>query len=80
MPDIDRTDSQDDNCILFYILGEPSPLPWTVDELGREMGDPIAAHDAVGRLVGAGLLHRLGEFVFPTRVARRAYELQIGTA
>lgn len=79
MPDIDRSDRQDDSCILFYILSETEPFPWTVDELGREMDDPIAAHDAVGRLVSAGLLHRVGEFVFPTRVARRAYELQIGT-
>lgn len=59
---------------------ETESFPWTVDELGREMNDPITAHDAVGRLVSAGLPPRVGEFVFPKRAGRRAHELQIGTA
>jgi hypothetical protein len=47
--------------------------PWTVEEIVREVsGTRLDAIDAVGRLVGSGLLHRHGDFVFPTRAARRA--------
>jgi hypothetical protein len=66
-----------DNLILTFMLDEP--YPWTVDEIGREFRDPGYASDAVSRLASAGLVHRLGEFVFPTRTARRAAELQVGT-
>ncbi len=37
------------------------------------------AVDAVSRLQRTGLVHRSGEFVFPTRDARRANEMQIGS-
>jgi hypothetical protein len=67
-----------DNVVLDFMLGDDS-WPWSVDEIVREFGDRIDALDAVGRLQRTGLLHRSGEFVFPTRSARRAAELQIGT-
>lgn len=52
--------------------------PWTVEEIVHEVsGTRLDAIDAVGRLVGSGLLHRHGEFVFPTRAARRADEIGI---
>jgi predicted transcriptional regulator len=52
--------------------------PWTVEEIVREVSSTrLDAIDAVGRLVGSGLLHRQGEFVFPTRAARRADEIGI---
>jgi hypothetical protein len=66
-----------DNLILTFMLDEP--YPWTIEEVGREFRDPGYASDAIGRLASAGLVHRLGEFVFPTRTARRAAELQVGT-
>lgn len=53
--------------------------PWTVDEIGRELDDPGLAEDGVKRLIGAGLLHRHGAFVWPTRAARCAVELRAGT-
>jgi hypothetical protein len=50
--------------------------PWTIEEIVREVcSTRLDAIDAVGRLVGSGLLHRHGEFVFPTRAARRADEI-----
>jgi hypothetical protein len=53
-------------------------LPWTVDEIVREIsGEDLEGIDAVNRLVAAGLLHRHSEFVFPTRTARRADEIGI---
>lgn len=60
---------------------DDSPWPWSLDEIARELRNPIEAHDAVTRLADAGLLHRLeGGFVFPTRAARRADELSVGDA
>ncbi|HEY4812683.1 MAG TPA: hypothetical protein VIH71_16675 [Solirubrobacteraceae bacterium] len=59
------------------LLGEV--WPWSVDEIARELGDATSAEDAVRRLVQTGLAHRLGEFVFPTRTARRASQLEVGT-
>ncbi|MHB1865457.1 MAG: hypothetical protein ACYCPS_04860 [Candidatus Saccharimonadales bacterium] len=53
--------------------------PWTVDEIGRELDAPGLAEDGVKRLVGAGLLHQHGAFVWPTRAARLAVELHAGT-
>jgi predicted transcriptional regulator len=59
------------------LLGEA--WPWSVDEIALELGDTTSAEDAVRRLVQTGLAHRLGEFVFPTRTARRASQLEVGT-
>lgn len=70
------SEDQRDNTIMNIMLCGPS-YPWTVDELVREVQDKDAA-DAVGRLTEAGLVHRFGEFVFPTRTVRRADELQLG--
>jgi hypothetical protein len=54
------------------------PFPWTVEEIGRELDSQKHAVDSVASLAGAGLVHRLGEFVFPTRAARRSDELHEG--
>lgn len=54
------------------------PFPWTIEELGRELGDRASTSDAVATLAGAGLVHRFGEFVIPTRSARRSDELHEG--
>jgi len=70
------SEDQRDNTILNIMLCGAS-YPWTVDELVREVQDTEAA-DAVARLTEAGLVHRIGEFVFPTRTARRSDELQVG--
>jgi hypothetical protein len=53
-------------------------VPWTLDELGRELKNQLDAADAVSALAGAGLVHRLGDFVIPTRAARRSDELYEG--
>lgn len=55
------------------------PWPWTVSEIAREMSSEGGAEDAVNRLATSGLLHRIGEFVFPTRTASRAAEIEVGT-
>jgi len=73
------SEEQRDNGVLTIMLCGRS-WPWSVEELEREIHNRGEAVDAVARLAGAGLVHRLGEFVFPTRAARRADELGIGGA
>jgi hypothetical protein len=58
------------------------PVQLTLEELVRELGDDpdeFAAKDAVGRAVrelgAAGLVHRIGEVVLPSRAALRFDEL-----
>ena len=60
----------------MVLLGDDSP--WTLAELVRELSDDNDTVDAVNSLYGAGLVHRLGDFVLPTRAARRADELYDG--
>jgi hypothetical protein len=72
------SDEQIDREVLELLLD--APWPWSLDELARELGHRDRATEALRRLSGAGLLHVWGEFVFPTRTARRAHELQLGTA
>jgi hypothetical protein len=53
--------------------------PWTVAELEREVGgmhsNPTEVIDAIGKLYACGLVHVQGEFVSPTRAARRIDEI-----
>ncbi|HEY5195075.1 MAG TPA: hypothetical protein VIJ39_14560 [Solirubrobacteraceae bacterium] len=65
-----------DGLLLVLMLSDGSGYPWSVDELVRVIGDRLGVIDAVARLQERGLLHRLGEFVFPTVAARRADELR----
>jgi hypothetical protein len=64
-----------DLAILSMLLANPYCVPWSVDEVAREMGDRIAAVDGLVNLHGAGLIHRCGEFVWATRAARRGEQL-----
>jgi hypothetical protein len=68
----------DGNEKVVLILLLDDRLPWTLDELGRKLKDHADAADAIATLSGDGLVHRLGEFVFPTRAARRSDELYDG--
>ncbi len=64
-----------DRTVLVLLLDRERPWPCSTGELSRELGqDPT---DALARLYGAGLICRLGEFVWPTRAAVRADELQL---
>lgn len=69
---------------VLAILLEAHPGQRSVEEVIREMTDrpdDFAARDAVDNairdLVGAGLLHRHGAFVFATHAAVRFDELHI---
>lgn len=69
---------QHQRTVLMLLFSDP--FPWTVQELGRELGEERLAVDAIGELAGAGLVYRFdGEFVVPTRAARRADVLYEGS-
>lgn len=68
-------DRQTESAVLALLL-EEHPIRLTVDELilmlhgDPDRGDPgDAARRAVRELVGAGLVHREGDFVAPSRAA-----------
>jgi hypothetical protein len=58
-----------ESAILTLLLDPRGPWLWSMQELGRELGDATDAADAVARLHAAGLVHRCHEFVFATRSA-----------
>lgn len=66
-----------DQTVLSLMFDDASSWPWSVEEIGRELASHDAARNAVARLAEHGLVHRIGDFVFPTRTARRAAELEI---
>jgi hypothetical protein len=72
-------EERDDRAVLRLMLCDGSCFPWSVDEIACTIGDPIDVADSLCRLEAAGLVHRLGNFVFPTLAARRADELSGGS-
>lgn len=61
--------------VLALLLESRSAGLWSVAELAREIGSHVLAADAVVSLHAAGLVHRVHEFVFATRIATRFDEL-----
>lgn len=62
--------------LMLLIWNDPAGGEWwTIGELMRRIGDPIAALDAMAALADAGLIHRENDCVFPTRAARHYHHL-----
>jgi hypothetical protein len=68
---------------VLAILLDAHPAQRSIEEIVRELTDgpeELAERDAIGNairdLVGAGLLHRHGPFVFATHAAVRLNELK----
>lgn len=65
-----------DKAVLGELLRDPTP--WSFQELVKEFdGNRLGVEDALNRLAAGGLIHRLGDFVFPTRAARYAAEIEL---
>jgi hypothetical protein len=64
-----------ESAVMLVLLHMGHPWPWSMSEIGRELGNELLAADAVAGLHAAGLVHRTGEFVFPTRTATRSQQL-----
>jgi hypothetical protein len=47
----------------------------TIEGLSRNVGDLIITLDALSALSDAGLIHRQGDYVFPTRAAIHLHDL-----
>jgi hypothetical protein len=61
--------------VLDMLLDPDFPGPWTIQELGRAMGNEVEAADAVMGLDRAGLVHRIDQYVFASWPAARAMKL-----
>jgi hypothetical protein len=68
-----EADDRLDAALLTLLLDEPWPL--SHEELTTALGEGPGVEDALARLEGLGLVHRLEQFVFPTRAARRWRDL-----
>lgn len=64
-----------DNIVLHMMLDDPTPGPWSTEELSKAAGR-IATADALPALHAMGLIHRHGELVWPTRAATRAAQIE----
>jgi hypothetical protein len=58
--------------VLSVLLNSDGGCVWAVEELVRELSTAsVDVLDALSSLQGAGLIHRVDDFVFATRAARR---------
>jgi hypothetical protein len=73
--DVGETDERAEREVLGLLLKSRLPGPWSVWELGLQIGNDAGAVDAVMRLHAAGLVHLCHEFVWPTRTAVRSHQL-----
>ena len=62
-----------DRAILGMLVDRDAQRPWSEDEIEREVGS--GAKDCLNVLYAAGLIHRLGGFVWATRAALVADEI-----
>jgi len=78
--DLDPTVESDriESTILEVLIGSERVGPWSVAELGLEVGGELQAIDALEALHRAGLIHRTSDgFVFATRAAVRGSKLSV---
>jgi hypothetical protein len=63
-------DRQAESAILGLLLNFESGSLWSVEEVVRQLSAPrLDVMDGLASLRGAGLIHRVGDFVFATRAA-----------
>lgn len=64
--------------ILGLLLNFEAGSIWAVDEIVRQLSAPqLDVIDGLGELEAAGLIHRLGDFVFATRAASSFDRLEL---
>jgi predicted transcriptional regulator len=72
IPDPARSERECDSAVLALLLEEEHTI-WSIAEIGQTLGSHVNGVDAVNRLHAAGLVHRLGDYVFATRAAASAW-------
>jgi hypothetical protein len=76
VPDQGAEEARTDWFILDLLLNDEAQRPWAIAEVVREYGHETNAIDALDRLHGAGLVHKISDgFVFASRAAIRYSEL-----
>lgn len=69
----DKSENRDPDgtakAIYCLLIDTGHPWPWSAHEIELEIGNRIEVENSLARLRGLGLVHRLGEFVWPTRTA-----------
>jgi hypothetical protein len=73
--DVEGADDEVEREVLERLLEPEIRGPWSVWELGLEIGNERAAAEAVMRLHAAGLVHLCHEFGWPTRPAAHLHRL-----
>ena len=68
--------SRSEAVVMLMLLHGGHWWPWSMGEVAQELGDQALAVEAVAGLHAAGLVHRFGEFVLPTRPATRMRQLE----
>jgi len=68
-------DEATDWAVLASLLSEEC-VPWSIEEIAREIGDRSTAIESLKRLRRAGLVHRCDKLVFASRPARKFEELR----
>ncbi|HTZ62763.1 MAG TPA: hypothetical protein VMB51_01520 [Solirubrobacteraceae bacterium] len=63
-----------DSAVLGLLVNLDSHRPWSEQEIAGEVGENVT--DSLNRLHGAGLVHRLDEFVWASRGSVVADELR----
>lgn len=64
-----------DEMVLDMLLDGDWQRPWSLEEISRELGDPVEADDCLGRLTRRGLVHQLDGYVFASRAAIHAIRI-----
>lgn len=76
MTDMAADDRQLDSALMSTLIGA-YPALMTREEIRRDLREEeFRVTDSINRLDAAGLLHRTGEFFFPTRSAFQAGKLE----
>jgi hypothetical protein len=73
-PDPQAENDHMDFIVLETII-DPAAGLWSAAEIQQTLGGTINVVDSINRLHGLGLVHTLGEFVFPTRAAVHSHAL-----
>jgi hypothetical protein len=71
----DRDPEHVEHVVLSLLLDPEVHGPWSVQEIGWELGNQLEGEDAVASLHAAGLVHRCHDLVFPTHAAARCFQL-----
>jgi hypothetical protein len=73
-----RPDKQAEGAILGLLLNFEAGSLWSVEEVVRQLSAPrLEVIDGVASLQAAGLIHRLGDYVFATRAASSFDRLEL---